>query len=228
MVYVYVTQFFAPANGAKRPSDFIVIKFFLLGLLISNAIESILIIPKILDVMDSTKMQAKELNDVNIKKQELKELVEEKDREQKALAKEQIREVKVAVTEMSRAVDEILESAAKQEDEFELKQEAEHSSSKSHHHKGKPSHSGGVHGEGDHEESSAAHGEHKSGEHHGKKGSHHKSGHHDKHSVTIRKRPRMTLTSTNYVAVFMLFYGSTTLCLGSYSNPSAAGLATHV
>jgi len=79
-----VSAFFAPANP-KRPANFVVIKYLLLGLLISNSIESILIIPKILDVLDQNKMQHHRLETADIQRAEVKELVAAKEARQREI-----------------------------------------------------------------------------------------------------------------------------------------------
>lgn len=57
---VEVTEIFAPQAG-KRPINFIVLKYFLLGMLFSNGIESILIIPKTLSLMEDNEHQLSKL-----------------------------------------------------------------------------------------------------------------------------------------------------------------------
>lgn len=51
---------FAPAAG-KRPANFIVLKYFLLGMMFSNAIESIFIVPKTLSLMEENQVQLEHL-----------------------------------------------------------------------------------------------------------------------------------------------------------------------
>lgn len=60
---VEVTELFAPQAG-KRPANFIVLKYFLLGMLISNGIESIFIIPKTLSIMDENEVQLDKLEKI--------------------------------------------------------------------------------------------------------------------------------------------------------------------
>lgn len=203
-----VTSFFAPRNP-KRPINFIVIKYFLLGLLISNSIESILIIPKILDVLDQTRIQVKELEEINIKKEELKELVTEKEREQKDLMKEEIREVKAVVHKTKEVLDEMNKEIKEEEEErFEEDEEKEHANGKNHHQRH------GNNQEEDFEEEEEE--EEKNGQHHENKTKKKPEDH--KRHITVRKRPQRKETGANYVAVFMLFYGSVTLCLGELSS----------
>lgn len=172
---VFVSSFFSPASP-RRPPNFIVIKYFLLGLLISNSIESILIIPKILDVLDQNKMQHKELEESNIKRQELKELVHEAESEAKESDRETERELRrMEVLQANR----LLGAVSKSD-----QQELEHLETK--------------HGKNPRQ---------KSGHEMTKNGST------TKHPV-VRAKPQKKDTGTNPVAVFMLFYGSTTLCLG--------------
>lgn len=57
---VEVTEVFSPKAG-KRPINFIVLKYFLLGMLFSNGIESILIIPKTLSLMEANENQLEKL-----------------------------------------------------------------------------------------------------------------------------------------------------------------------
>lgn len=57
---VEVTEPFSPKAG-KRPINFIVMKYFLLGMLFSNGIESILIIPKTLSLMEANELQLEKL-----------------------------------------------------------------------------------------------------------------------------------------------------------------------
>lgn len=170
---VFVSSFFAPVNP-RRPANFVVIKYFLLGLLISNSIESILIIPKILDVLDQNKMQHKELEESNIKRAELKELVQEAATEAKDIDKErgrELRRLEELQTEMLRGVES--ESNRKEREHLESKHGKESSRN------------------GQHNNNSSK-----------------------KHNAVVRKKPQKKDTGTNPVAVFMLFYGSTTLCLG--------------
>jgi len=161
---VYVTKFFAPANP-KRPANFVVIKYFLLGLLISNSIESILIIPKILDVRDESKILAKEMDEIEIKREEVKDLVVEKEREIELIQKEKERELKVLLAKGFLEKSPGPGPGSEEEEELEEEEEAE----------------------GKEEE---------------------------KGEWEVRKRPQRKETGTNPVAVFMLFYGSVTLCLG--------------
>lgn len=207
MAVMHVTSFFAPASP-KRPVNFIVIKYFLLGLLISNSIESILIIPKILDVLDQTRIQVKELETINIKKEELRELVSEKEREQKELMKEEFREVKKVVQKTKQVLEEIdKEIKDEKEEEFEENEEKEHQEGKNHHSRKGNNHEEDMEEEEEEEEEEKK--EHAGGHHDKSK----KPGEHKKH-ITVRKRPQRKETGANYVAVFMLFYGSVTLCLG--------------
>lgn len=53
---VEVTEVFAPQAG-KRCANFVVLKYFLLGMLFSNAIESILIVPKTLSLMEENEVE---------------------------------------------------------------------------------------------------------------------------------------------------------------------------
>lgn len=170
---VFVSSFFAPANP-KRPANFVVLKYFLLGLLISNSIESILIIPKILDVLDQNKMQHKELEESNIKRSELKELVQEAESEVKEINRERDRELK--------RMEELQAEFLKGVESESNRRERENLESK--------------------------HGKNPGG-HKGTKEGHKKEKH-----PTVHKKPQKKDTGTNPVAVFMLFYGSTTLCLG--------------
>jgi len=178
---VYVTKFFAPAN-AKRPANFVVIKYFLLGLLISNSIESILIIPKILDVRDESKILAKEMDEIEIKREEVKDLVVEKEREIEEIEKEKERELKVLLAK--EAIGKHHKSPASEEEEEEEYEEEEE-------HRGKGRNEGHERREG-----------------------HEKAEEEEKEEWEVRKRPQRKETGTNPVAVFMLFYGSVTLCLG--------------
>lgn len=57
-IEVEVSELFAPQAG-KRPANFVVLKYFLLGMLISNGIESIFIIPKTLSIMDENEEQVR-------------------------------------------------------------------------------------------------------------------------------------------------------------------------
>jgi hypothetical protein len=57
---VEVTEIFSPQAG-KRPANFIVLKYFLLGMLFSNAIESILIVPKTLSLMEDNEEELEKL-----------------------------------------------------------------------------------------------------------------------------------------------------------------------
>lgn len=168
---VFVSSFFSPLSP-RRPPNFVVLKYFLLGLLISNSIESILIIPKILDVLDQNKMQHKEIEEINLKREEVKELVEEAEKEVKEIDRERGRELR----RLEQLQADLMSKGAETESN---KKEREHLESK-----------------------------------HGK---HYGSGHQNKtrqHHVQVRKKPQKKDTGTNPVAVFMLFYGSTTLCLG--------------
>jgi len=170
---VYVTKFFGPTNP-KRPANFVVIKYFLLGLLISNSIESILIIPKILDVLDQSRIQVKELEEINIKRDELKELVSEKEKELDEIEEERNREIKLLLKEKAnrRKTPEEEEEEEEEEEAFERQ-----------------------HGKGQRKESK-------------------KEEEEEEHAPEVRKRPQRKETGANAVAVFMLFYGSVTLCLG--------------
>jgi len=152
-----VSNFFNPKTPT-RPANFVVVKYFLLGLLISNSIESILIIPKILDVLDTNDAQHTELHGLNgkIKALEAKETEEAN--------KEMAKNAKKAAVEI--------------EETFEREKPKEHLKSAE---KGKE----------------------------GKKEDHKKKHHH-----TLTRRAPKRSTDTNFVAVFMLFYGSVTLCLG--------------
>ena len=60
---VEVTELFAPQAG-KRPANFVVMKYFLLGMLLSNGIESILIVPKTLSLMDDNEHQLHKLEKI--------------------------------------------------------------------------------------------------------------------------------------------------------------------
>ena len=57
---VEVTEMFSPQAG-KRPANFVVLKYFLLGMLFSNAIESILIVPKTLSLMEENEEDLEKL-----------------------------------------------------------------------------------------------------------------------------------------------------------------------
>ena len=74
---VEVSEIFAPAAG-KRPANFVVLKYFLLGMMFSNAIESILIVPKTLSLMEENQEQLEHLASLmeehDAFKQELHEL----------------------------------------------------------------------------------------------------------------------------------------------------------
>lgn len=76
---VEVTEVFAPQAG-KRPVNFVVLKYFLLGMLFSNGIESILIIPKTLSLMEDNEIQLEKLANLydehDAFKQQLKEYSE--------------------------------------------------------------------------------------------------------------------------------------------------------
>lgn len=209
MTFVTVSGFFAPSSP-KRPLNFVVLKYFLLGLLISNSIESILIIPKILDVLDERRIQSKELQEINIKKEELKELLAEKHREEQGLVKEEEREVKTVLKKVQQSEKEIEAAMKATEEAYEREQERKHASERKTHHKT------------GHEEDMAE-GEEYEDEEEGEEEAKHSKDHHktakqhekeEEQHVTVRKRPQRLETGTNYVAVFMLFYGSTTLCLG--------------
>jgi len=60
---VEVTEPFGPQTG-KRPTNFVVLKYFLLGMLISNGIESIFIVPKTLSMMDDNEEKIQKLDDI--------------------------------------------------------------------------------------------------------------------------------------------------------------------
>jgi len=60
LMEVDVTEVFAPQAG-KRPANFVVLKYFLLGMLFSNAIESILIVPKTLSLMEDNEEELEKL-----------------------------------------------------------------------------------------------------------------------------------------------------------------------
>lgn len=60
LMEVEVTEIFAPQAG-KRPANFVVLKYFLLGMLFSNAIESILIVPKTLSLMEDNEEELEKL-----------------------------------------------------------------------------------------------------------------------------------------------------------------------
>lgn len=182
---VFVSTFFAPC-APKRPANFIVLKYFLLGLLISNSIESILIIPKILDVLDQSAIQARELEEMDIKRTELKELVAEKEKEAQVFEKEKQRELDVLLQKASQGQHRNQEEESEEEEE-----EMEHRGQGAKEHHGKKVHHSRV-----------------LAKQHGKK-NHNKSDHPE-----VRKRPQRLETGNNLVAVFMLFYGSATLCLG--------------
>lgn len=141
-----VSAFFAPANP-KRPANFVVIKYFLLGLLISNSIESILIIPKILDVLDQNKMQHHRLETADIQRKEVKELAHARQEQERKMQEIALREQQ--------------EKAEKAGEKYVPKK---------------------------HKETT--------------------------HKPVVRRRPQREDTGTNPVAVFMLFYGAVTLCLG--------------
>jgi len=68
---VEVTELFAPQAG-KRPVNFIVLKYFLLGMLISNGIESILIVPKTLTMMDENEEQLQRIDEIEQEHDEFK------------------------------------------------------------------------------------------------------------------------------------------------------------
>lgn len=57
---VEVSEIFSPAAG-KRAANFVVLKYFLLGMMFSNAIESILIVPKTLSLMEENQRQLEHL-----------------------------------------------------------------------------------------------------------------------------------------------------------------------
>lgn len=57
---VEVSEVFGPAVG-KRPANFVVLKYFLLGLMFSNAIECILIVPMTLSMMHENREQLEHL-----------------------------------------------------------------------------------------------------------------------------------------------------------------------
>ena len=200
MTLVTVSAFFAPTNP-KRPANFVVLKYFLLGLLISNAIESILIIPKIMDVLDQERIQTKELEEINIKKEELEGLVAEKESEMKQYEKERDREVNVL---LKHRPEEEVEGVVVQEGDKVLEAvEVDYDEELPEERKGKSKH----HNKKQHHE------EHEGHEKHDKHGKHEESEEHEKHPE-VRKRPQRKETGANLVAVFMLFYGSITLCLG--------------
>ena len=200
-VFVYVSAFFAPAVP-KRPPNFVVVKYFLLGLLISNSIESILIIPKILDVLDQSAIQAKALEEMDIKRAEVKELVAEKQTEEKDLQRERERELKVLLNEKGKSQNPNERENGENENENESEEEEEEAFSPQHHTK-----KGGQRGQKNH------HSKGESGSASEKAREEAKS-ESEAISKEIRKRPQRLETGNNYVAVFMLFYGSSTLCLG--------------
>ena len=74
-----MTEIFAPQAG-KRPTNFVVLKYFLLGMLFSNGIESILIIPKTLSLMENNEIELEKLANLyeehDLFKEELKEYSE--------------------------------------------------------------------------------------------------------------------------------------------------------
>lgn len=180
---VVVSSFFAP-TVPKRPPNFVVVKYFLLGLLISNSIESILIIPKILDVLDQSAIQAKAMEEMDIKREELKELVAEKRKQEEEQQRETQRELNVLMKEKGMR-------NLPEENEQDESEEEEEETRPQHHKKGQRGH----HSKGDQ----------------GEKKNHPKE---NELVREIRKRPQRLETGNNYVAVFMLFYGSITLCLG--------------
>ena len=180
---VIVTKFFGPSNP-KRPANFVVIKYFLLGLLISNSIESILIIPKILDVLDQSRIQRKELEEINIKRDTLRELVAEKEKELEEVEKEKNRELKVLLKEAAGLTPE-----EEEEEEEEAEEFARGGKPPGHHKKTNGGHKKKTEGKKPNEEE-------------------------EEHAPEVRKRPQRKETGANAVAVFMLFYGSVTLCLG--------------
>lgn len=139
------SSFFSPTNP-KRPANFVVFKYFLLGLLISNSIESILIIPKILDVLDQNKMQVHEIEEVKVKRAEVASFIAERKAEVKELKKE------------------LEEKRLNAKEERQLEEKIEQIDRDEH--------------------------------------------------VEVRRKPQKKDTGTNPVAVFMLFYGAVTLCLG--------------
>lgn len=190
MTTVLVSTFFAP-GAPKRPPNFVVVKYFLLGLLISNSIESVLIIPKILDVLDQSAIQAKAIQEMDIRKTELKELMIQKEKEARELEKERERELNVLLKETGAKGKHINEEDIDEDDDDETNEQDEHQMSKHHPKKGKTGNSK-----------------------HSSKSTHNNSKQHESIEHEVRKRPQRLATGNNIVAVFMLFYGSATLCLG--------------
>ena len=193
---VFVSSFFAPANP-KRPANFVVLKYFLLGLLISNSIESILIIPKILNVMDQHKMQEKELDEVNIKRVEVKELV--KEREERMLEKE--KEDEREQERMMQVIAKGLHPGPKP-------------TTRGHEARPKTKHPNRNRNKEEEEEEEEREKEHEEGEE--EEEEEEEELEKNQHKVPeVRRKPQKKETGTNFVAVFMLFYGSVTLCLGT-------------
>lgn len=77
---VEVTEMFSP-SAAHRPANFIVLKYFLLGMLISNGIESILIVPKTLSMMDENEEQLQKLDEIYAEHDQFKAQLEAYNRE---------------------------------------------------------------------------------------------------------------------------------------------------
>ena len=73
---VEVSEILAPQAG-KRPANFIVLKYFLLGMMFSNAIESILIVPKTLSLMEENQRQLEHLGSIMEEHEAFKEELHE-------------------------------------------------------------------------------------------------------------------------------------------------------
>lgn len=210
MTGVTVSPFFAPSTS-KRPPNFVVVKYFLLGLLISNSIESVLIIPKILDVLDQSEIQTKRFQEMDVKRAEVKELLEEKQRESASFHRERDREFQIL--EEARGKQRVSGKDEKHGDEEKGETHAERAKTKKHHlrksHREEESDDETREEEEEAEEEAAAEEETDEREAEKKAEEKEKQVHREVH-----KRPQRFETGNNYVAVFMLFYGSTTLCLG--------------
>ena len=87
---VEVTEFFGPN---KRPTNFIVLKYFLLGMLISNGIESILIVPKTLNMMDENEEQLQKLDVIYQEHDAFKAQLDEYNREFKHLEERELDDI---------------------------------------------------------------------------------------------------------------------------------------
>ena len=222
-----MSPFFAPSTP-KRPSNFVVVKYFLLGLLISNSIESVLIIPKILDVLDQSAIQTKKLEEMDIKRAEVKALLEERQRAAKEIGGERDRELHLLESRSESVHGK--EKHEKTPKHLREREEEEKEKEREDHEKNKLSHGGG--------ERNKLNGKKKEKKLHQLKGEPHKGEERseeeekeleeqeeqeeeeaekkaeEKVHHEVRKRPQRLETGNNFVAVFMLFYGSTTLCLG--------------